>query len=67
MGGHPERVSVAREERRDPQDDGGGGRRHQAAGRLCAAGGHRDPEGGPWGRMGALLRGWQDLAGPHKF
>ena len=62
MGGHSERVSVAREERRDPQDDGGGGRRHQAAGRLCGAGGHRDPEGGRDGGFPGQLCG----AGGHR-
>lgn len=45
MGGHPERVRVAGEERRDQKDDGSGSRRCPEAGGLCGAGGYREAEG----------------------
>lgn len=45
MGGHPERVRVAGEERRDQKDDGSGSCRCPEAGGICGAGGYREAEG----------------------
>lgn len=45
MGGHPERLCMAREESGDPKDDGRGRCRHQAVGWLCGTGWYWKAEG----------------------
>lgn len=54
MGGHPERVRLAGEERGDQKDDGGGRCGYPDAGGLRRAGGYWKAEGtstlnSPWG------------------
>lgn len=64
VGGHPERVRVAGEERRDQKDDGGGGCGCPEAGGLCRAGGHWEAEGmSPQDcSRQFLLEGWEEAA-----